>query len=74
MAKAHKETLFEKQIPVIPLRNCESKFGFQRGNIRYYSNNHVSNSGMWQSISSIKYAMNTAKTDGITCPAAFNGN
>ena len=30
---------------------------FQRGNVGYYSNNHVSNSGMWQSISLIKYAM-----------------
>ena len=25
MAKAHKKSLFERQIPVIPLRNCESK-------------------------------------------------
>ena len=30
---------------------------FQRGNVRYYSNNPVSNNGVWQSISLIKYAM-----------------
>ena len=29
-AKAHKKSLFERQIPVIPLRNCESKnLGFK---------------------------------------------
>ena len=30
VAKAHKKSLFERQIPVIPLRNCESKnLGFK---------------------------------------------
>ena len=62
VAKAHKESLFERQIPVVPLRNCKSKFGsidnlvtvsamFQRGYIGYYSHITVSNSRMWQSIS-----------------------
>ena len=58
-------SLFERQIPIVPPRNCKSKFLgstnnmvtlsviFQRGNIGYYSNINVSNSGMWQSIMSL---------------------
>ena len=60
MAKAHKKSLFERQIPVIPLRNCESKnLGF-KGETSGIIPGIISNSGMWQSISLIKYAMDSS--------------
>ena len=39
---------------------------FQRGNIGYYSNINVSNSGMWQSISLIKYGMDNLAEHSLT--------
>ena len=39
---------------------------FQRGNIAYYSNINVSNSGMWQSISLIKYGMDNLAEHSLT--------
>ena len=39
---------------------------FRRENVRYYLNTNASDSGMWQSISLIKYAMDNSAKHSLT--------